>query len=152
MSSGVYKKLAKARGVANGAGFLLQKLEAKFGDEFGEGMRTQVRQANRLWREEFANVRCADCAAVAATELEVFNRFPAAANFPRRGVAGRVGWGVNRICRITDTGFERQAADERSIFNQRRDDFCERFIHVVAAVDVRSSTTGAAEFTSLLRQ
>lgn len=45
MSSGIHKKLAKARGVANGAGFLLMKLEAKFGHEFGEGMRIQVRQA-----------------------------------------------------------------------------------------------------------
>ncbi len=52
MISGVYKKLAKARGVANGAGFLLQKLEAKFGDEFGEGLRTQVRQAINECRQQ----------------------------------------------------------------------------------------------------
>lgn len=42
---GIHKKLNKARGVANGAGFLLMKLEARFGHEFGEGLRIQVRQA-----------------------------------------------------------------------------------------------------------
>lgn len=45
MSSGVFRKLARARKVAHAAGFLLQKLEAQFGHEFGEGMRIQVRQA-----------------------------------------------------------------------------------------------------------
>lgn len=54
MSSGIHKKLAKARGVANGAGFLLMKLEAKFGHEFGEGMRIQVRQAINECRQQGA--------------------------------------------------------------------------------------------------
>lgn len=54
MSSGIHKKLAKARGVAEGAGFLLMKLEAKFGSEFGEGMRIQVRQAINECRQQGA--------------------------------------------------------------------------------------------------
>lgn len=49
---GIYKKLAKARSVAKGAGFLLQKLEAQFGAEFSEGMRIQVRQAINECRQQ----------------------------------------------------------------------------------------------------
>lgn len=45
MSAGIHKKLAKARSVCQGAGFLLQKLQATYGEDFGEGMRIQVRQA-----------------------------------------------------------------------------------------------------------
>lgn len=45
MSNGIHKKLARARDVAKGAGFLLMKLEREFGAQFGEGMRIQVRQA-----------------------------------------------------------------------------------------------------------
>lgn len=54
MSSGVFKKLARAREVAMGAGFLLMKLEAQFGAEFGEGMRAQVRQAINDCRQQGA--------------------------------------------------------------------------------------------------
>lgn len=54
MSSGVYKKLARARDVAQGAGFLLQKLQAQFGHEFSEGMRQQVQQAINECRQQGA--------------------------------------------------------------------------------------------------
>lgn len=54
MSSGIHKKLARAREVCSGAGFLLMKLEAQFGAEFGEGMRIQVRQAINDCRQQGA--------------------------------------------------------------------------------------------------
>lgn len=54
MSGGIHKKLARARDVAQGAGFLLMKLEAQFGEQFGEGMRIQVRQAINDCRQQGA--------------------------------------------------------------------------------------------------
>lgn len=54
MSSGVHKKLARAREACSGAGLLLMKLEAQFGAEFGEGMRAQVRQAINECRQQGA--------------------------------------------------------------------------------------------------
>jgi hypothetical protein len=52
MSKGIYKKLARARQVAGGAGFLLAKLEAVFGDQFGIGLRIQVQQAINECRQQ----------------------------------------------------------------------------------------------------
>lgn len=52
MSSGIHKKLARARSVCQGAGFLLQKLEYTYGSQFGEGMRAQVRQAIQECRQQ----------------------------------------------------------------------------------------------------
>jgi len=54
VSGGIHKKLARAREVCSGAGFLLQKLEAQFGSEFGEGMRIQVQQAINECRQQGA--------------------------------------------------------------------------------------------------
>ena len=59
MSKGIYKKLARARGVCSGAGFLLQKLQAQYGNEFGEGMRIQVRQAINQCRQQGAALMAA---------------------------------------------------------------------------------------------
>lgn len=42
MTKGIHKKLAKARSVAHGAGFLLVKLREQFGDQFGVGLTQQV--------------------------------------------------------------------------------------------------------------
>lgn len=59
MSNGIHKKLARAREVCMGAGFLLQKLQAQYGDEFGEGMRTQVQQAINDCRQQSAALMAA---------------------------------------------------------------------------------------------
>ena len=45
MSNGIHKKLARARDVCMGAGFILAKLEAQYGADFSEGMRLQVKAA-----------------------------------------------------------------------------------------------------------
>jgi hypothetical protein len=37
------KKIRRLEGICVGAGFLLKKLNASFGAEFGEGMRQQIR-------------------------------------------------------------------------------------------------------------
>lgn len=37
------QRLARAEDICIGAGFLLQKLQAQYGSDFGEGMREQVR-------------------------------------------------------------------------------------------------------------
>lgn len=42
MAKGIHKKLAKARTVASGAGFLLDKLRAQFGDQFDPDTRAKV--------------------------------------------------------------------------------------------------------------
>lgn len=54
MSSGVFKKLARARETASAAGFMLAKLEARLGDQFGEGLRIQVKQAINECRQQGA--------------------------------------------------------------------------------------------------
>lgn len=54
MSGGIHKKLARARSVCQGAGFLLMKLESSYGADFGEGMRIQVRQAINECRQQGA--------------------------------------------------------------------------------------------------
>lgn len=54
MTRGIHKKLAKARDVCQGAGFLLMKLESQFGDEFSEGMRIQVKHAINECRQQGA--------------------------------------------------------------------------------------------------
>lgn len=41
------KKLKRTESICIGAGFLLKKLQSRFGDEFGEGMRRQVRDCIR---------------------------------------------------------------------------------------------------------
>ena len=57
MSAGIHKKLARAREVCSGAGFLLQKLQARYGNEFGEGMRIQVQQAINDCRQQGAALK-----------------------------------------------------------------------------------------------
>ena len=52
MSRGIYKKLARARSVAKGAGFLLEKVFAQYGDQMGVGMSTQIRQAIHECRQQ----------------------------------------------------------------------------------------------------
>lgn len=47
MTKGIHKKLAKARSVAHGAGFLLAKLRDQYGDHFGVGLTQQVDQCIR---------------------------------------------------------------------------------------------------------
>jgi hypothetical protein len=64
MSTTTTKKLARAREVCNGAGFLLLKLQSKFGDQFGEGMRIQVQQCiNECRQQGTALFSAADAAA-----------------------------------------------------------------------------------------
>jgi len=65
MTTKVHKKLARARDVCRGAGFLLQKLEAMYGADFGVGLAEQVRhairdcyqQASALMQAEAANAK-----------------------------------------------------------------------------------------------
>jgi len=59
MTKGIHKKLAKARDVCQGAGFLLAKLEAQFGHEFGVGMSIQVKQAINDCRQQGAALMAA---------------------------------------------------------------------------------------------
>jgi hypothetical protein len=46
------KKLKRAREVAMGAGFLLEKLQATYGADFGVGMARQVQQAISECRQQ----------------------------------------------------------------------------------------------------
>ena len=45
------KRAERAEGIAIGMGFLLLKLQARYGADFGEGMRQQVDQALRDYRQ-----------------------------------------------------------------------------------------------------
>lgn len=51
-SKSVHKKLIRAREVCMGAGFLLEKLQVRYGDDFGEGMHIQVQQAINECRQQ----------------------------------------------------------------------------------------------------
>jgi len=52
------KRIARLEGIAVGAGFLLQQLQASHGADFSEGMRIQVRDCIR------------DCRKVAASQAQ----------------------------------------------------------------------------------
>ena len=47
MSKGVNKRIERLEGIAIGAGFLLKKLAATYGGDFGVGMTEQVRDCIR---------------------------------------------------------------------------------------------------------
>ena len=50
------KRIQRLEGVALGAGFLLQKLKAKYGDDFGIGMTEQVNDCIRDVKQIANNV------------------------------------------------------------------------------------------------
>lgn len=47
MSKGTNKRIERLEGIAIGAGFLLKKLQARYGSDFGVGMTEQVRDCIR---------------------------------------------------------------------------------------------------------
>jgi len=69
MSRGIYKKLARARSVAEGAGFLLERVFAQYGDQMGVGMSIQIRQAIHECRQQGAAL--VSLAAANAKEADV---------------------------------------------------------------------------------
>lgn len=50
------KRIERLEGIAMGAGFLLQKLRAKYGDDFGVGMTEQVNDCVRDAQQVANNV------------------------------------------------------------------------------------------------
>ena len=50
------KRIERLEGIAMGAGFLLQKLRAKYGDDFGAGMTEQVNDCIRDTQQIANNV------------------------------------------------------------------------------------------------
>ena len=111
------------------------------------GVGRQCGQAGDHRGEQFADVRCTDRAGIATAELDVTNRRPAEFALVRcrgeRGCRGR----VDRVARVADAALDSQFVEERLVLDERDDEFAERFINVIAAIDIRRGTTGTAEVT-----
>lgn len=61
------KRIARLEGIALGMGFLLLKLEHRYGHDFGEGMSMQVKEALRDYRQLAATIQQREQVAQEAT-------------------------------------------------------------------------------------
>jgi len=61
------QRLARVEDICMGAGFLLMKLQSKYGHDFGEGMREQVRDCIRDCQQVTQNRMQREAAAAKAT-------------------------------------------------------------------------------------